>query len=121
MEQYEGMARLSKRRNVLDNELIFWSLNINGNHWVLIVLFKPKLVLLMKNKDHSSSRILYLDPLNKNLSDKQTVVTEGIRERKKPHIDLLLWLNFELGNETSNVYNNYLTFPILYDFGEHNK
>ena len=115
IKQCKGKKRWSKTSNVLNNELTFMPLNINDNHWVLAVLFLPKLVATRQAMDKGLSCILYFDPMNKHLSPDPEVVINGILERKTIHDNLLRWLNWELGDENNPIFDCQ-TFPLLYAF-----
>ena len=117
IEDFKGRKRMSTQQNILDNELIFWPLQIRQDHWVLAILLKPKLVAIASSMDQGISCVLYLDPCNKHLVPDAKVVLEGIRDRKKFHDHLLLWLNFELGGDNGSVYDC-CSFPLIYDFGD---
>lgn len=113
----KGRTRMSEQQNILDNELIFWPLQINDYHWVLAVLLQPKLVAKDGDMKQGKSCVLYFDPLNKYLSTEREIVSEGMRDRKKVHEQLLLWLNFELGGDNGSVYDCN-SFPLIYEFGD---
>ena len=85
----------------LQKEILFWVVNLNGNHWVLVVLVGVMNVENVHNGPPSC--MLYFDPMNKE----RDIIC---KEERSVYKIVLLWLNYRLG-DGDQVYTP-LTFPM---------
>lgn len=90
-------------------------ININKNHWVLVVLVKPKDVLKPRNKSGGCC-ILHLDPVQPHQLENGSDVVAARDQQTDIHRTLLAWLNVEFDCGDGDIFTD-TTYPLIYDFG----
>ena len=102
---------MTEKQNFLNNEMVFWPILINNNHWVLVVLVR----VLDRGP---LSCVLYFDPKHKHLSDSDRIKSKGEKERQQVQNDLLTWLNYEVSSDSKCPEKLYTTttLPLYHDF-----
>ena len=106
-----SFRRMTEKKNFLNNEMVFWPLLINNNHWILVVLVR----VLDRGPQ---SCILYFDPKHKHLSNSSRIQSKGEKERRKVQNELMCWLNYEISSDHQLHEKLYTetTLPLYYDF-----
>ena len=106
-----SFRRMTEKQNFLNNEMVFWPILINNNHWILVVLVR----VLDRGPQ---SCILYFDPKHKHLSNSSRIQSKGEKERRKVQNELMCWLNYEISSDhhlNEKLYTE-KTLPLYYDF-----